>query len=181
VGRLLILDALEMSWREVALRRNPGCPVCGDDPTQTELIDYEIFCGFEAPASGGGPPAPSKRASDEEPVQSIGPEALSRLLAERDDLSGAPTGPFLLDVREPWEWSVSNLAEQGARLVPLGELEERVAEIPRDRPVVVYCKSGGRSERAARALRQHGFRDVTNLEGGIVAWARALAPDMRIP
>lgn len=170
VGRLLILDALDMSWREVSLRRNPDCPVCGDQPTQTELIDYEVFCGVaDVPDAGVAGAA----ANGSAPVDTIAaPRLLTRLEAS-DAL-------FLLDVREDWEWSVGNLADRGARLVPLGQLESRLAEIPRDRPVVVYCKSGQRSERAARLLVERGYLDVVNLEGGLVAWAELVAPDLPV-
>ncbi|MEX2466168.1 MAG: molybdopterin-synthase adenylyltransferase MoeB [Gemmatimonadota bacterium] len=170
VGRLLILDALDMSWREVSLRRNPECPVCGDEPTQTGLIDYEIFCGMGGAASEGDPAVAADGASR---VGVISSNAL------RERLDG-DEAPFLLDVREDWEWSVGNLGDRGARLVPLGELEGRLAEIPRDRPVVVYCKSGQRSERAARFLLERGFPDVVNLEGGLVAWAERFAPDLPV-
>jgi sulfur-carrier protein adenylyltransferase/sulfurtransferase len=174
VGRLLILDALDMSWREVSLRRNPDCPVCGDEPTQTGLIDYEIFCGL-SPAGDSGERAtgPTAGSNGTPPVGTITAAALlERLSAEE--------APFLLDVRQDWEWSVGNLGERGARLVPLAELESRLAEIPRDRPVVVYCKSGQRSERAAGLLMEHGFPDVVNLEGGLVAWARSVDPALTV-
>ncbi len=172
VGRLLIFDALEMSWREVALRRNPDCPVCGDAPTQTELIDYEVFCGVTPPGGRDG-----------ELVARAGGTATAQGVVTASELRGrvdGPARPFLLDVREPWEWSVGSLASLGARLVPLGELEERLSELPRDRPIVVYCKSGQRSRTAAEFLGQQGFEAVENLEGGLLAWARDVDPDMRV-
>jgi adenylyltransferase/sulfurtransferase len=173
-GRLLIFDALDMSWREVALRRNPACPVCGDEPTQTELIDYEVFCGLkpeeardrsgalveDAPAGPGGVP-----------------EVDATTLAELLD-SDSP--PFLLDVREPWEWAVSSLADRGARLIPLGEVGERLEEVPADRPVVVYCRSGQRSLTAARMLADAGRESVSSLRGGITAWAAAVEPSLPV-
>jgi len=175
-GRLLIFDALDMSWREVALRRNPECPVCGDEPTQTELIDYEVFCGV-APAAGSAEGAAAgtgahvgangDRADTLDPV----------LLAER---LAADPAPFLLDVRHPWEWAVSNLSDLGARLVPLDELEQRLAEIPRDRPIIVYCKSGGRSARAAGILTERGFGPVSNLEGGLARWAERVGEGFKV-
>ena len=164
VGRLLIFDALEMRWREVALRRNPGCPVCGDEPTQTGLIDYERFCGVVE----GGP------AAEEHPdVPGITPGELARRLDAADP-------PFLLDVREGWEWAAASLAPEGAHHIPLDELEERRHELPEDRPVVVYCRSGQRSLRAARSLAAAGVPEVYNLEGGILAWARDRAPDLPV-
>jgi len=168
-GRLLIFDALEMSWREVRLRRNPSCPVCGDEPSQTELIDYEIFCGLKpdrSPVSdtGTGP------ASD---VEEVAPDAVLRLLSGDDP-------PFLVDVREPWEWAVSNLAAQGARLIPLAELPARGSEIPTDRPVVVYCRSGQRSRAGARQLLDMGFGGVRSMRGGLRAWADEVDTSLRV-
>ncbi|MDE2806364.1 MAG: molybdopterin-synthase adenylyltransferase MoeB [Gemmatimonadota bacterium] len=150
VGRLQIFDALSYRWRELEIRRDPDCPVCGDQPTQTGLIDYEVFCGV----------------APEVPVDE---SAVGRV--EADELAGAMAGdprPFLLDVREPMEWQMMNLAELGAVLVPMGEVGERLEEIPRDRPVVVYCHTGVRSLKVAEALVEEGYEDVRNLEGGIV-------------
>lgn len=165
-GRLLIFDALEMTWREVRLRRNPACPVCGDEPTQTELIDYELFCGVKSDPSGG-------REVGEGEVEEVDPVAVVALL-ESD------TPPLLLDVRESWEWAVSNLAAHGARLIPLGELGERMGEVPSDRPVVVYCRSGPRSMTAARRIAATGHDEVFSLRGGIAAWADEIEPDLRV-
>jgi adenylyltransferase/sulfurtransferase len=160
-GRLLIFDALDMTWREVLLRRNPDCPVCGDQPTQTGLIDYEVFCGLKAaPGQDTGPPVPEIDAID---------------LARRLD-SDSP--PFLLDVREPWEWSISGLKQKGACLIPLAELPRRLGELPTGRAVVVYCRSGQRSFTAARQLLLEGHAEVYNLRGGILAWARDIEPDL---
>jgi adenylyltransferase/sulfurtransferase len=164
-GRLLIFDALGMEWREVALRRNPACPICGDHPTQTSLIDYEVFCGVT--------PAPEIDESADACVDEVDPRTVVEQLA-----SDAP--PYLLDVREPWEWAVSNLAEHGARLIPLGELEERLGEIPEDRAVVVYCRTGQRSEDAADLLRRAGMKRVSNLRGGMIAWAREVEPGIPV-
>jgi adenylyltransferase/sulfurtransferase len=159
-----------MSWREVALRRNPECPVCGDQPTQTALIDYEVFCGVK-PAPGEAPAQQPGAAADSVP------ELDAVELARRLD-GDAP--PFLLDVREPWEWAVGNLEALGARLIPVGELEGRVEEVPRDRPVVVYCRVGERSLTAARRLLDAGWTEVWNLAGGIQAWARDIDPDVPV-
>ena len=167
IGRLLILDALDMSWREVSLRRNPDCPVCGDQPTQRELIDYEVFCGVATPSTVSSAPDGAT------PVRAID----AATLLDRLDAEDAP---FLLDVREDWEWSVGNLAHRGARLVPLGELAGRLAEVPRDRAVVVCCKSGQRSERAAKLLMDRGYQDVVNLRGGLVAWADLVGSDLDV-
>jgi len=164
-GRLLIFDALDMSWREVSLRRNPSCPVCGDEPTQTELIDYEVFCGV-VPESSGAMDASA-------PVTEIDARALAERLDEGDS-------PFLIDVREPWEWAVSNLAGRGARLIPSGEVTERLSEIPSDRDIVVYCRSGQRSLTAGRVIAASGRGPVASLRGGIMAWARDVDPGLPI-
>jgi molybdopterin/thiamine biosynthesis adenylyltransferase/rhodanese-related sulfurtransferase len=164
-GRLLIFDALGLEWREVTLRRNPDCPVCGDAPTQTELIDYEVFCGIT--------PSVFPHADGAGAVPDLEPRLVADQLA-------SDTPPYLLDVREPWEWAVSNLAERGARLIPLGELEERLAEIPVDRAVVVYCRTGQRSMDAARRLLKAGIGPVANLRGGIVAWAEEVEPGLPV-
>ena len=148
-GRLQIFDALEYRWREVEVRRDPGCPVCGDRPTQTELIDYEVFCGME-------PAAPAI----EERVGHVGADDLETVLA------GTPR-PFLLDVREPMEWHAMNLEQLGAVLVPMREVPGRLDEIPRERPVVVYCQTGVRSMEVAKLLVGEGYEDVLNLDGGI--------------
>jgi adenylyltransferase/sulfurtransferase len=162
-GRLLIFDALHMEWREVRVRRNPDCPVCGDDPTQTGLIDYEIFCGVKpAPGEDAGPPVPEIDALE------------TRTRLEGDD------PPFLLDVREPWEWSIGSLEAFGALLIPLNDLPERLHEVPRDRSVVIYCRSGQRSETAARRLMEAGYPAVYNLRGGVLAWARDVDPDLLV-
>jgi adenylyltransferase/sulfurtransferase len=161
-GRLLIFDALELSWREVALRRNPDCPVCGDEPTQTGLIDYENFCGL-----------PSAAETESESSRFL--EVNARELKAR--LSG-PHPPFLLDVREPFEWDIVSLQEDGAVLVPLGELAERLGELPEGRDIVVYCRSGVRSARAAGLLVEAGLGPVSNLVGGVLAWVDEIDPSL---
>ncbi|MHB1193199.1 MAG: molybdopterin-synthase adenylyltransferase MoeB [Longimicrobiales bacterium] len=160
-GRLLLFDALDMAWREVAVRRNPECPVCGDHPTQTGLIDYELFCGITR-APEGGPPVPE-----------LEPARVLRLL-------GGDAPPTLVDVRAPWEWQVGSLGSRGAHLVPLGELPGRMAEIPRGRAVVLYCRSGQRSLVAARRLLEAGYAEVYNLQGGLLAWARDVDPGVDV-
>ena len=161
-GRLLIFDALELSWREVALRRNPDCPVCGDEPTQTGLIDYENFCGL---------PSATEIESESNEFDEVGPREL------KARLSGSEP-PFLLDVREPYEWDVVSLQEDGAVLVPLGELAERLGELPEGRDIVVYCRSGVRSARAAGLLVEAGLGPVSNLVGGVLAWVDEIDPSL---
>lgn len=166
VGRLLIFDALGMQWREMALRRNPDCPVCGDHPTQTGLIDYEAFCGV---AADGTPVADASGPA----VDEVDPAGVAALLA-------APPAPLLLDVREPWEWAVGSLEDRGALHVPLGDLGARVGEVPRDRPVVVYCRAGVRSLKGARILLDAGFTDVRSMRGGLAAWADEVDPSVTV-
>jgi adenylyltransferase/sulfurtransferase len=153
-GRLVLYDALGMRFRELKLRRNPECPVCGDHPTVTQLIDYYQFCGV--------PKTATPTEGNEIEVQ----EVKSRI--DRGD------NFFLLDVREPHEHQIARIAF--ARLVPLGELPRRLAEIPRDRDIVVHCKSGVRSAKAAALLRENGFRPVLNMKGGILAWSDKVDP-----
>ncbi|HEV2317892.1 MAG TPA: molybdopterin-synthase adenylyltransferase MoeB [Thermoplasmata archaeon] len=157
VGRLLLFDALAMRFREVKLRKNPDCVLCGPKATQKELIDYPAFCGVGA-------------ADDaERDLPTVEPTALAAELRGSD-------APFLLDVREPDEWEIAHLP--GATLIPQDELAERVGEVARARDVVVYCKSGGRSSRATQLLLDMGFTRVRNLRGGIDAWAREVDPAM---
>ncbi len=157
IGRLLQYDALEMSFREFQLRKDPACPVCGESPTITELIDYEGFCGMPA--------------TEAEPLPSITAVEAAAQLARA-------AKPLLLDVREPAEHAKARI--EGARLIPLGELEARLEEIAnwRDRPLLVHCKTGGRSAQACRLLRARGFSQVWNLDGGIEAWSLTVDPDV---
>ena len=170
VGRLMIFDALEMSWREVALRRNPTCPVCGDEPTQLNLIDYDVFCGVKSEPGGE---VTGASETDVGTVEEIVPREASRLLGEE-------VPPFLLDVREPWEWAVSNLGDHGARLISLGELTDRMSEVPSDRSVIVYCRSGQRSRTGVRLLLEGGRRNVLSLRGGLKAWSDEVDSSIRV-
>src|SRR5438067_11928898 len=153
VGRLLHFDALKMKFREFNLRRDPQCPVCGENPTIFAPIDYEQFC------------APRNFFDVEEPadsVPSISVAELKRKMDSREPLT-------LIDVREPYESEIARI--EGSKLIPLGELETRLGEIPREKMIVMHCHSGMRSERGAQLLRQAGFENVYNLEGGIEAWS----------
>jgi sulfur-carrier protein adenylyltransferase/sulfurtransferase len=152
LGRLLLFDALALRWRELKLRKNPDCPLCGEAPTITALIDYDAFCGLRSTA------APAY-----EEIPEIDVQTLKRRL-------DAGERPVLVDVRQPYEWQAGNLARWGARLIPLGELDERLGELDPGAETVLYCRSGGRSENAARRLRAAGFRNLINLRGGMVAW-----------
>jgi sulfur-carrier protein adenylyltransferase/sulfurtransferase len=160
IGRLLLVNALAMRFRELKLRKNPECPVCGLHPTVTKLVDYQQFCGF-APA-----------AQQQEAVKNGIPQLSVKELKRRID---AGEDVYILDVREPWEYKIANL---GGKLIPQSEVPRRLNEIDRDREVVVQCKSGGRSQRIAELLKQSGYPRVVNLAGGIAAWAREIDPHM---
>lgn len=174
-GRLLIFDALSARWRRVELPRDPECPVCGDRPSQMGLIDYEAFCGAgvsgEIPSHEAGRSSSAPGAGGE--VASVGAPALARALLGKDP-------PFVLDVREPWEWQAGNLSSSGAILVPLGELDPQAGELPRDREIVVCCRSGVRSLAAARLLAEAGHPRVANLEGGMKAWRDQVDPELEV-
>jgi adenylyltransferase/sulfurtransferase len=152
IGRLLLVDALAMRFREVRVRKNPECPVCGANPTVKELIDYDQFCGVR-----GEDAAPSADAK----IPEIRPEELKRRIDTGEDI-------FVLDVREPHEYQICNIS---GHLIPLGDLPKRVHELDSSREIVVHCKSGARSAKAVDFLRQSGFKRVSNLAGGILAWA----------
>ena len=157
VGRLLLVDALGMRFRELKLRKNPECPVCGPHPTVTELMDYQQFCGIrgeEAPVTAH--------------VPEIQPEELKQRLDAGEDI-------FVLDVREPHEYQICNL---NGYLIPLGDLPKRMHELDSSREIVAHCRSGVRSGKAVDFLRQAGFRKVKNLAGGILAWADRVDPRM---
>jgi adenylyltransferase/sulfurtransferase len=159
VGRLLLYDAWNMRFRELKLRRDPECPVCGDHPTVRELIDYDQFCGI-APAVSTPPPADASEVTVQE-------------LNERLT-SGRPV--FLLDVREPNEFQIARIP--GSTLIPLGQVGSRldeVAEAAAGREVLVHCKSGARSARAVRLLRENGI-DARNVKGGILEWSDRIDP-----
>ncbi|HUZ93708.1 MAG TPA: molybdopterin-synthase adenylyltransferase MoeB [Edaphobacter sp.] len=174
IGRLLLVDALGMNFRTLKLRKNPECPVCSANPTLTELIDYDQFCGIEKPTSVGPLEVARDKAVADLPVvdgiPQISVEALKQKLDAKEDV-------FVLDVREPHEYQIVNI---GAPLIPVGELPNRVGELAaqKDREIVVHCKTGGRSQKAALALKQAGFTNVSNLTGGITAWAEKIDPSL---
>ena len=159
IGRFLIFDALRMRFRELKLRRDPECPVCGDRPTVRELIDYEQFCGV-APAAQTSAPAAVEETTVEE-------------LKRRFD---ADEDTFLLDVREPQEYQICTIP--GSTLISLGDLPSRLSELEGRRNIVVHCKSGVRSAKAVKLLREAGFGDAVNLQGGILAWIDRVDPSL---
>ncbi len=156
VGRLLLFNALKMQFRELKLRRNPNCPVCGENPIIRELIDYEEFCGVR-----GEEEAPTQA------VEEITPAELKRRLDAGDDI-------FLLDVREPVEWNICHLG--GATLIPMNTVPARMHELDSAREMVVYCRSGKRSAQIVAFLKAAGFRRVKNLQGGILQWSDEVDP-----
>ncbi|HUS06872.1 MAG TPA: molybdopterin-synthase adenylyltransferase MoeB [Bryobacteraceae bacterium] len=159
VGRLLLYDALNMRFRELKLRRDPECPVCGDHRTITKLIDYEQFCGIPAQ-----PEVAAEVPGD------IDPTDVKQKMDRGDEF-------ILIDVREPHEYQICSIP--GARLIPLGELPKRVNELNSADDIIAHCKSGMRSAKAVDFLRQAGFRKVRNMKGGILAWSDQVDP--RVP
>ena len=157
IGRLLLVDALSMQFRALKLVRDPKCPACGTREIQ-RLIDYEQFCGLKD--------APTRGRADA-PVVEISAIELAARLGRKDDFD-------LVDVREPHEWAIARIP--GARLIPLGELERRLGELDASREIVVHCRSGARSAKAARLLAARGFGRVLNLAGGIARWSEEVDP-----
>jgi adenylyltransferase/sulfurtransferase len=160
-GRLLLVDALNMRFRELKLRKNPECPVCGAHPTVTQLIDYQQFCGIV--------PATKEEIKVKNGVPQITVNELKRRIDAGEDL-------FILDVREPFEYQIANI---GGKLIPQGEVPQRLNEIDRDREIIVHCKAGGRSQRIAEFLKQSGYPEVVNVAGGILAWSSEI--DATVP
>ncbi|CAN5699456.1 molybdopterin-synthase adenylyltransferase MoeB [soil metagenome] len=157
VGRLMLYDALDMSFREMKLRKDPDCPVCGENPTVTGLIDYQEFCGIPQAAA----------AEQENKVPEI---TVQELKAKMDN-----GGINVLDVREPYEYEIANI---GAPLIPLNELPQRYEELDRDEPLAIHCRSGARSANAVKLLQERGFEKVYNVEGGILAWSEEIDPSI---
>jgi adenylyltransferase/sulfurtransferase len=163
IGRLLLFDALKMKFRELKLRRNPECPLCGDNPTIKELIDYDAFCGITPPHAA----ATVAESSDWE----VTPAQLKAELDGGRKLT-------IIDVREPHEWQIGNLEPLGARLIPLGQVASRINELNPEEDIVMHCKMGGRSAKAYETLKQAGFKKIRNLKGGILAWSDQVDPSI---
>jgi adenylyltransferase/sulfurtransferase len=167
VGRLLLIDALGMNFRTLKLRKNPDCPACGTREIK-ELIDYDQFCGIVSPTDLGPLEVSSHGAAPQGSAVADGiPQVTVEELKQRLDQGDHP---FILDVREPHEYAIVNL---GAALIPLGQVPDRAADlsVSKDEEIIVHCKSGARSQKAALALKAAGFTNVKNLAGGITAWA----------
>ncbi len=161
IGRLLLVDALNMRFRELKLRKNRECPVCGENPTVTELIDYQNFCGIV--------PETPQEASVKNGIPQITVKELKRRIDAGEDVQ-------LIDVREPYEFQIAQI---GGKLIPQNDVPQRLAEIDRDREVVVHCRSGARSQRIAEFLKQAGYPSVVNLAGGILAWSDEIDPKVQ--
>ena len=159
IGRLLLVDALAMRFRELKLRKNPECPVCGEHPTVTHLIDYEQFCGI-------APRGQETAVKNGIPQMSV--QELKRRLDAGDSL-------LLLDVREPFEYQIAHI---GGTFIPMNDVPRRLNEIDRNREIVVHCAVGGRSQRVAEFLKQNGYGKVSNLAGGIRAWSEQIDPSV---
>jgi molybdopterin/thiamine biosynthesis adenylyltransferase/rhodanese-related sulfurtransferase len=157
IGRLLLVDALAARFRELKVRKDPDCPVCGVSPIVRELIDYNQFCGIRG-----------EEVATAIAVPEIQPEEFKRRLDAGDDI-------FVLDVREPHEYQICNLS---GYLIPVGDLPRRVHELDSSRDIVVHCRSGARSAKAVEFLRQAGFKNVTNLAGGILRWSDTVDPSV---
>jgi adenylyltransferase/sulfurtransferase len=160
VGRLLLVDGQEMRFQEIHLKKAPDCKLCGPHATITELVDYEQFCGV--------PYRDNKPVAETE--HQITPKALAEKFKSGDSFQ-------LIDVRTPMEQEISNLP--GSVLIPVDQLEQRLDQLDRQKPIVCYCRTGHRSERAVQLLLGKGFRNVYNLEGGINAWAQQIDPGMQ--
>ncbi|MGH9326476.1 MAG: molybdopterin-synthase adenylyltransferase MoeB [Terriglobia bacterium] len=156
IGRLMIFDALGMKFRELKLRKNPDCPVCGTHPTITKLIDYEQFCGIR-----GEEHVPDVR------VPEITPTELKRMMDSGE-------APVLIDVREPHEYDICRIP--GSKLIPLGEIPARMNELDTADEIVVHCRSGARSAQAVSFMMKSGFHKIRNLKGGILAWSDEVDP-----
>ncbi len=162
IGRLLLYDALDMSFEFVQLRKNPHCKVCGPNPEVTELIDYEAFCGM---------PAHDRDEGTAGEGWDIEPRELAERLRRGDRIR-------LIDVREPHALQIARL--EGAELIPLGQLAARLSELDSAEEIVLFCRSGSRSARALELLVSAGFRKVRNLKGGLNAWAREVDPNVPV-
>jgi adenylyltransferase/sulfurtransferase len=158
IGKLIVFDALRMSFRELKLRKDPNCPLCSANATIKEVSDVEFACAVPAESS-----VPLNGSIDIEP----------RELNERLKNGNRP---FLLDVRNPEEWAITKI--EGATLIPLPDLPQRYPELPANQEIVVYCRSGGRSGQAAQFLRDKGYQNVRNLPGGTLRWSDEIDPTM---
>ena len=167
IGRLMFLDVLEMQPREMLLRKDPHCPICGENATIKELIDYEEFCGIGRGELGQEETTTREESQDD--AMEIDIDQFKEIRDNGKDVT-------VLDVREYHEYDICNI--EGSVLIPLGEIADRLDELNPDEEIVVHCHHGGRSMRATQYLKDQGFKNVKNLAGGIDAWAEKFDPDM---
>ncbi len=162
IGRLLLIDALGLRFREITLSKNPACPVCGTQSKGISIMNEETICSI-SPASTSAKAAPAVNG-----IPQMEPEELKRRLNAGEEV-------FVLDVREPKEFAAAQI---GGHLIPLNDLPQRIGELDRSRTIVVHCKLGGRSQKAAEFLAQAGFQKLHNLAGGIQAWSEKIDPNV---
>jgi adenylyltransferase/sulfurtransferase len=165
IGRLLLVDALNMRFRELKLRKNPDCPVCGANPTVTQLIDYNQFCGIA--------PEPAQAAQVKNGIPQI---SVTELKARLDKKETNNDNFLLLDVREPYE---AQIAQIGGKLIPQNDVPNRLSELNPDQEILVHCRSGARSQKIAEFLKANGFQKVSNVAGGILAWSDEIDPSVQ--
>jgi molybdopterin/thiamine biosynthesis adenylyltransferase/rhodanese-related sulfurtransferase len=165
IGRLLLVDALTMRFRELKLRKNPDCPVCGTNPTVTQLIDYNQFCGISA------------EPAQDAPIKNGIPQISVKELKARLDKKESNNDNFLLlDVREPYEVQIAQI---GGKLIPQNDVQNRLGELNPEQEVIIHCRSGARSQKIAELLKANGFQKVSNLAGGILAWSDEIDPTVQ--
>ena len=165
VGRLMLYDSLRMNFRDVKIRRDPNCELCGDNPTLTELIDYEAFCAVELHVPD------STRQRDE-----VDPAAVEINAADLKRVIDSGKAITLLDVREPHEWQINRI--EPARLTPLSQFDQFIDELSPDEEIYLYCYKGKRSMTAVQRLHERGFKHLHSLQGGIDRWAELVDPKM---
>jgi molybdopterin/thiamine biosynthesis adenylyltransferase/rhodanese-related sulfurtransferase len=165
IGRLLMVDALSMRFRELKLRKNPDCPVCGTNPTVTELIDYNQFCGIA--------PEPAQAAQMKNGIPQISVKELKHRLDKKETNND---NFLLLDVREPYEFQIAQI---GGKLIPQNDVPNRLSELNPDQEILVHCRSGARSQKIAELLKANGFQKVSNVAGGILAWSDEIDPKVQ--
>jgi len=165
VGRLMLYDSLRMSFRDVRIRKDPQCELCGEHPSITELIDYQTFCAVELPSVAAQVAQQEVAAKAAE----VTADELKRVLA-----SGKPI--TLLDVREPHEWEINRI--EPARLTPLSQFEQFIPELDPEAEIYLYCYKGKRSLTALKQLQERGFKHLHSLAGGIDRWAQDVDPSM---
>ncbi|HEY0759721.1 MAG TPA: molybdopterin-synthase adenylyltransferase MoeB [Acidisarcina sp.] len=168
IGRLLLVDSLSMRFRELKLRKNPECPVCGTHPTVTKLIDYDQFCGIVAEPATTTVKEAGVSTEVKNGVPQMTPVELKKRLDAGEDI-------YVLDVREPFEYQI---AQMGGHLIPLADVQKRAGELDPAQEIVVHCKMGGRSQKAAEFLQAAGFKKIHNLAGGIDAWSQQVDPSV---